>query len=64
METNENKRPRDYSHEYQIRLKRNKRLVCDMDKDKAEQFQILLKGRGVTFAKWLENKIDEEFKRA
>jgi hypothetical protein len=59
--TNET-RERDYKHEYQIRQKRQKRLVADIDKQTAEAFQTLLNERGQTFAAWLNIHIKNELR--
>ena len=53
---------RDYKHEYKIRQKRNKRLHADLERDKAEAFQDYLQSQGLTFIRWLDNKIDEELR--
>lgn len=63
-DTSENKRSRDYSYEYQIRQKRNKRLHADMDREKAEAFQKYLDSKNLTFIKWLNNQIDIEMNKA
>lgn len=60
--TNKQTRERDYKHEYDIRKGRVKRMVADMDRDKAEQFQKLLQGRGETFITWLNEQIDKELR--
>lgn len=59
----DNKRTRDYKHEYEIRRKRNKRLHADMNRKKVEAFQSILDKRGQTFSNWLEGKIDNELDR-
>ncbi len=60
--TSETIKERDYKHEYNIRLKRNKRLAADLDRAKAETFIKLLHERGVTYISWLEQQIDKEIK--
>ena len=60
--TNQTSKERDYSHEYQIRQKRNKRLAADLDRMKAESFIEHLNKRGITFISWLEQQIDRELK--
>jgi hypothetical protein len=50
---------RDYSHEHKIRSLKKKRLICDMNKEKVEQFNAILKQNDITFSKWLHEKIDE-----
>ena len=53
-------RARDYSHEYIIRKKRNSRIYADIDKNKAQAIKARLLARGVTFAAWLNDCIDNE----
>jgi hypothetical protein len=60
--TNETSRARDYKHEYAIRQKKSKRLHADMEREKAEAFQAYLQKQGLTYIRWLNNKIDEELK--
>jgi hypothetical protein len=55
---------RNYSHEYQVRQKRNKRLAADMDRAKAEAFINHLAAKGETYISWLNKQIDKELKRA
>lgn len=62
--TNEIIKGRDYKHEYRLRQKRNKRLHADLDRNKAEQFQEYLLKNDISFVRWLDEKIDEELKRA
>jgi hypothetical protein len=62
MTTSENKQARDYSHEHNLRMKRNKRFVVELNKEKAEQFDQYLKGQGLTFSEWAKNNIDKELK--
>ena len=54
---------RDYSHEYQLRQKRQKRLAADMDRAKVDAFKALLETRGTTYISWLESMIDKELER-
>lgn len=58
------KSSRDYAHEHQLRLKKRARLVADLERKKVMDFKELLEARGVTFNKWLDNKISEEMNRA
>jgi hypothetical protein len=60
----ENKVNRDYSYEHRIRAEKKKRLVCEMDKTKAQTFQNTLKDHEITFSDWLHEKIDEYMKEA
>lgn len=53
---------RDYTHEYNLRKKRNKRIHADMDIQIVEKFKEHLKNNDITFVKWLEQKINEEIK--
>lgn len=61
-ETGDNTRIRDYSKEYEKRKKRNKRLLVDMDREKALLFLEHLNNQGTTFSAWLKNEIDKELK--
>lgn len=54
---------RDYSHEHKIRSLKKKRLICDMDKIKVEQFNEILKENNMTYSKWLNERIDEYLKK-
>lgn len=56
----ENKKERDYSHEYKLRQARTKRMYADIDRSKAEELQSLLKERGVTYSAWLLGQIEKE----
>jgi ribonuclease HI len=52
---------RNYTHEYNLRKKKNKRLHADMKNvELVEEFQQILKSKNITFVKWLEQKIKEE----
>ena len=46
MSDNINENKRDHAHEYQLRAKKKKRLVCEMDKEKAQDFEAMLKDQG------------------
>ena len=41
---------RDYKHEYELRRKNRKRLVCEIDREKALQFEAMLKSQNITFS--------------
>jgi hypothetical protein len=58
--TGEKKRIRDYPNEYQRRTERQKRLLVDMDREKAEIFIKHLRAKNITFAAWINNAIDNE----
>jgi cephalosporin-C deacetylase-like acetyl esterase len=62
MTTSENKKARDYSKEWQQRIKRLKRLNADIDRDQVDAFRQLLKAQGITYTEWLQNKINDEIK--
>lgn len=66
MNTSENKQDqsqaRNYSHEHELRMKRNKRFVMELNKEKAELFEKYLQGQGLTYSKWIKNIIDKELK--
>lgn len=53
---------RNYSHEYNIRQKRNKRLAADMDRAKAEALLKALNDKGETYISWLNKQIDKELR--
>jgi len=55
---------RDYKHEYEIRRKNRKRLVCEIDREKALQFEALLKDQNITFSNWIMDKINDHIKEA
>ena len=55
---------RNYSHEYQVRQKRNKRLAADLERAKAEALISHLEAKGETYISWLNKQIDKELKRA
>lgn len=60
----DDKKERDYSHEYALRQKRNKRLYADINRSKAEALQTLLKDKGITFSAWLLDQIEKELERS
>jgi len=55
---------RDYKHEYELRRKNRKRLVCEIDREKALQFEALLKDQNITFSNWITDKINDHIKEA
>ena len=55
---------RDYKHEYELRRKNRKRLVCEIDREKALQFETLLKDQNITFSNWITDKINDHIKEA
>ena len=50
---------RDYSKEHQERMKSRKRLIAEIEREKAQRFQALLKDRETTFSYWINEKINE-----
>lgn len=68
MHTSENKQDqgqdqgRDYSHEHNLRMKRNKRFVMELKKDQAELFEKYLQGQGLTYSKWIKEIIENKLK--
>jgi hypothetical protein len=55
---------RDYAYEHQLRTKKKKRFVCDIEKEKAQEFEALLKSQDITFSKWMKEQISEYIKEA
>ena len=64
MSDNINENKRDHAHEYKLRAKKKKRLVCEMDKEKAQNFEAVLKDQGTNFSKWLKEEINKYMKEA
>jgi hypothetical protein len=60
--TGELKRPRNYSLEHALRRKRMKRMTAEIEKEKASQFESLLKSHNITYSAWLNNQIEIAFK--
>lgn len=60
----EKKLIRDYAYEHQLRTKKKKRLVYEMDKEKAQVFEALLKSQDITFSKWMKDQINDYMKEA
>jgi hypothetical protein len=55
---------RDYKHEYELRRKSRKRLVAEIDREKALQFEAVLKSQNMTFSNWISEKINDHIKEA
>jgi hypothetical protein len=55
---------RDYKHEYELRRKNRKRLVCEIDREKAQKFEDILKTQNITFSNWITDKINDHIKEA
>lgn len=55
---------RDYKTEHERRSQVKKRVLCDLDRIKAEQFETALKEDETTFSNWLNARIDEYLKKA
>ena len=64
MHTGENETNRDYKREYELRLKRRKRLVAEIDREKTIQFEAMLKRNNLTYSNWLNNKINDYINEA
>jgi hypothetical protein len=59
MHTDENKATRDYSHEYKLRKKSKKRMIAEIEKEKALLFEAMLKEQNITFSNWINKKIND-----
>lgn len=55
---------RDYRHEHELRKKSRKRLVAEIDKEKAQKFEAMLKSQNITFSNWITDKINDHIKEA
>jgi hypothetical protein len=55
---------RDYKHEHELRKQRKKRLVVDLDREKAQAFEAMLKSQNITFSNWIQAKINDHIKKA
>jgi hypothetical protein len=55
---------RDYKHEHELRKRNKKRLVVDIDKEKAQKFETVLKNQNITFSNWIQAKINDHIKEA
>jgi hypothetical protein len=55
---------RDYKHEYELRRKSRKRLVCEIDREKAQKFEAMLKSQNITFSNWISEKISDHIEEA
>lgn len=53
-------RKRDYKHETILRKKRTKRLMVDVNKNKAEKLLEALSAQNITLASWMNSQIDKE----
>jgi hypothetical protein len=60
----EKKLIRDYAYEHQLRTKKKKRFVCDIEKEKAQNFEAVLQSQDTTFSKWLHDRINEYMNEA
>lgn len=54
---------RNYIKEHEMRKKRLKRLVCDIDIEQAETFTKYLHGKNISFRQWLINQIRVEIEK-
>ena len=54
---------RDYAYEHQLRTKKKKRFVADIEKEKALIFEALLKSKDITFSTWIKNQIEIEIQK-
>lgn len=54
---------RNYKHEHKLRMRKNKRFVVEVHREKAELFEAYLKGQGLTYSQWIKNKIDIELRK-
>ena len=50
---------RDYRHEYELRRKSKKRLIAEIEKEKAQKFEAVLKSQNMTFSNWINEKIND-----
>ena len=50
---------RNYAHEHKIKKKKKKRFACDIEKNKAHEFEALLKSQDITFSTWIKQRINE-----
>lgn len=55
---------RDYKHEYELRKKSKKRLIAEIEKEKAQKFETMLKSQNITFSNWINEKINDHIKEA
>jgi hypothetical protein len=51
---------RDYSRERELRNKRVKRFVVEMEIEKAANFQKILKNQNLTFSGWAKKQMEME----
>jgi hypothetical protein len=55
-------RARDYSDEYKKRMKKDRRLAADIDKERAEALLQRLAAKKETYSAWLIKQINNELK--
>ena len=55
---------RDYKKEHQNRMKSRKRLVVELEKEKALKFEAVLKDHEITFSYWINEQINNFIKEA
>lgn len=55
---------RDYKKEHLNRMKNKKRLVVEIEREKAEKFEALLKDHETTYTNWINNHINDFIKEA
>lgn len=53
---------RDFSYEHQLRKEKKKRFVCEIEKEKARDFEAMLKRENITFSAWIKNHINDYIK--
>jgi hypothetical protein len=53
---------RNYSKEHQDRMKSRKRLIAEIEREKAQTFQALLRDHDTTFSYWINERINEYIK--
>jgi hypothetical protein len=49
---------RDYRKEHQNRMKSRKRLVVELEKEKAQKLEAVLKDHEMTFSYWINKEIN------
>jgi hypothetical protein len=55
-------RIRNYQKEHEFKKENKKRLIAELEKEKAIAFLNELKSKNITYSAWLNMKIDEELK--
>lgn len=58
--TTNTSRQRDYKRETALRKKRTRRLLVDVELNKAERFLETLSAQNITLASWINKQIDNE----